>query len=127
MLEFLTKVFGPHRAVSVYVFMQNRGIALLALLAFGLGVGGLIYATAPRSHEHIAFETLPVATTMQIGNQAQNGLIVTVRLTGAETVTITTTEGEVAATVTDTACVEKRQYSDTGELRYRIKLRHYCD
>ena len=126
MLDVLSKLFGPHRGVSVYVFLQTRGLAILAFFIFVIGVVTLLVLTGPRKHEHLAFLTLPVVSTTAIGNQIKNGLIVTIHLPNGEAETVTITEGEVAVTVTDTACVEKRQYADTGELRYRIKLPRYC-
>jgi hypothetical protein len=127
MLDVLSKLFGPHRAVSIYVFLQNRGLVILAVLAFVIGVTTLMTLTGPRKHEHQAFVTLPVVSTTPIGNQIQNGLIVTIRLPTGETEAVTISEGGVAATVTATACVEKRRYTDTGEFRYRIKLPHNCE
>jgi Tfp pilus assembly protein PilZ len=122
----MSKIFGPHRAVSIYVFLQNRGLALLALAAFVIGVSALLILNRPEKHEHMAFLTVPVITTTSIGNQLKNGLIVTIRLPDGEALTVTTTEGEVAATVTATACVEKRRFVESGKFRYRIKLPHYC-
>lgn len=126
MLDVLTKILGPHRAVSIYMFLQTRGLAILAFFIFVIGVATLLIVTGPRKHEHHAFVTLPVVSTAAIGNQPKNGLLVTIRLPEGEVQTITISEENVAATVTATACVEKRRYADTGEFRYRIKLPRNC-
>lgn len=126
MLDLLSKIFGPHRAVSIYVFLQNRGLVLLALVAFVAIVATLLLTTGSGKHEHQGFLTLPVISTVPIGSDIRNGLIVTLRLPDGETVTIDTSDGGVAATVTATACVEQRRFVGTGEFRYRIKLPRNC-
>ncbi len=126
MLEILSRIFGPHRAVSIYVFLQNRGLVLLAVLGFAGIVATLLLSSDPARHEHEAFLTLPVISATAAGNDIRNGLIATLRLPDGETVTVTTTEGEIAAAVTDTACVEKRRFVDSGQARYRLKLRNNC-
>lgn len=126
MLDLLSKIFGPHRAVSIFVFMQNRGAALLAGLAFVIGITALLMLNAPREHEHVAFVTLPILTTNIPGNQIKNGLIASVRLADGTTVSISTSDVSVAKSVTDTACVEQRQFTGTAQFRYRLKLRQYC-
>ena len=126
MLDLLSRIFGPHRAVSIFVFLQNRGLILLAVAGFVIGVGALLILNSPRKHEHLAFMTVPVVSTTPVGNQIKNGLIVTIRLPDNETVTIDTADGGIAATVTATACVEKRRFVDTGEARYRLKLPRNC-
>ncbi len=126
MLKILTRVFGPHRAVSIYVFLQNRGLVLLALSAFVGIVATLLLSSDPAKHEYEAFLTLPVIKTTAIGNNIGNGLIVTMRLPDGETITVTTAKGEIAKTVAATACVEKRRFLATGEARYRLKLPRSC-
>jgi hypothetical protein len=127
MLNLLSSIFGPHRAVSIYVFLQNKGLILLALAGFVLIVSSLMILTGPREHEHVAFMTLPVVSAVPTGSNTSAGVIATLRLPGGETVAVTSTEGNMAAVVTDTACVEKRRFVDTGEARYRLKLLHHCN
>ena len=126
MLDLLSKILGPHRAVSVYVFLQNRGLILLAVAAFLAIVAGLLILSDPGEHQHQAFLTVPVVSTTPVGNDISKGVIASVRLPDGDVVAVTTTEGEIAATVTATACVEKRVFVQTGEPRYRLKLLHYC-
>lgn len=127
MLDILSKIFGPHRAVSIFVFLQNRGLVLLAGLAFVVGIAALLLLNAPRKHQHVAFVTLPVISTNIPGNQIKNGLIASVRLPDGTAVPINTSDAGIAKSVTDTACVEQRRFVDTGEFRYRIKLPRNCE
>lgn len=126
MLDLLSRIFGPHRAVSIYVFLQNRGLVLLAVLAFVGGIGALLLLNAPRGHEHVAFVTMPVLSVNIPGNQIKNGLIASVRLPDGKAVSINTSDAAIAKSVTDTACVEQRQFIGTDEYRYRLKLRKNC-
>lgn len=127
MLDLLSSIFGPHRAVSIYVFLRSKGLILLALVGFVAIVSSLMILTGPREHEHVAFMTLPVVSAVVTGRNASTGVVATLRLPDGETVAVTSTESNVAALVTDTACVEKRRFVDTGEARYRLKLLHNCD
>ena len=126
MLDLLSRILGPHRAVSVYVFLQNRGLAILAAAGFAAILGVLLMSSDPEEHRHEAFLTVNVISTAPVGTDISTGLIASVRLPDGETMAITTTEGEVAATVTATACVEKRVFVDSGAPRYRLKLPRYC-
>jgi len=126
MLNILSKIFGPHRAVSIYVFLQNRGLMILVALVFLGGVAALLLLNAPRDHEHVAFVTLPVISSNIPGGQIKNGVIASVRLPDGTAVSIDTSDGTIAKTVTDTACVEQRRFVGTDEYRYRFKLPHNC-
>jgi len=126
MLDILSKVFGPHRAVSIFVFMQTRGLAVLLAIAFVAVVSSLLFLNRPREHEPVAFMTLPVITAVPVGKDFSTGVIATLRLPDGEIISVTSTEGPIAATVSATACVEKRRFVDNGEFRYRLKLLHNC-
>lgn len=126
MLNILSKIFGPHRAVSIYVFLQNRGLMILVALVFLGGVAALLLLNAPRDHEHVAFVTLPVISSNIPGGQIKNGVIASVRLPDGTAVSIDTSDSGIAKTVTDTACVEQRRFVGTDEFRYRFKLPHNC-
>ncbi len=127
MLDLLSRLFGPHKAVSIYVFLRSKGLILLTLAGFVMIVSSLMILTGPSKHEHVAFMTLPVVSAVSTGSNASAGVIATLRLPDGETVAVTSTESNVAALVTDTACVEKRRFTDTGEARYRLKPLHNCD
>lgn len=126
MLDLLSRIFGPHRAVSIYVFVQRRGLAVLAVVGFVTLISALFILNRPREHEPVAFLTLPVITAFPVGKDFSTGVIATLRLPDGESVRITSTEGPVALTVTQTACVEKRRFVDNGEFRYRLKMPRNC-
>ncbi len=126
MLEILSKAVGPHRAVSVYAFLQTRGLAVAAVIGFVLIAGGLLYFSPDEHHEHEAFLTVPVLSATPINGDLRQGVIASVRLPDGSATSITTTEGVLATTVGETACIEKRVYVETGEPRYRFKLPDTC-
>lgn len=127
MLDILSKILGPHRAVSVYAFLQTRGLAVLGGLAMIAVVAGLLLTGSDEKHEHEAFLTASVLTATAINGDLNQGVIASVRLPDGSVTSVTSTEGPVSSTVTSTACIEKRIYVDSGEARYRLKLPRYCN
>ena len=127
MLKILSGIFGPHRAVSIYIFLQSKGLILLALAGFVALVSSLMILTGPEKHEHIAFMTLPVVSVVSTGGNTAKGVIATLRLPDGETVAVTSTEGGITTLETSMACVEKRRFVDTGAPRYRLKPMHNCE
>ncbi|TMV06803.1 hypothetical protein FGK63_11805 [Ruegeria sediminis] len=126
MLDILSKLIGPHRAVSVYVFLRTKGLAVLGVLVMVAILAGLLLMGGDDKHEHAAFLTVPVLSATAINGDLSNGVIISVRLPDGSATSITSTEGPVATTVGTTACVEKRVYVDSGEPRYRLKLPKNC-
>lgn len=126
MLELLSKIIGPHWAVSVYAFVRTRGVALLAGLAFAGLIATLLLVSSDEEHEHEAFLTVPVLSATAINGDIRNGVITSVRLPDGSATSITSTEWQVAETVTTTACIEKRVYVTSREPRYRLKLPRHC-
>ena len=125
MLDLLAKIVGPNRAVTIYVFLQRRGLAILGAVAFAAIVAYLLLVTGPEDHEHAGYFTAPVIEVIPAGNSTDNGALVEVVLPDHSTTRITA-EGPVVEALTDTACVEKRIYVKSGTPRYRLKLPHYC-
>ncbi len=126
MLTILSKLFGPHRAVTIYAFLQTRGIAILGVLVLIAIVSGIYLSASVEDHEHEAFLTLPVLSATPINGDIKTGIIISVRLPEGGATSITSTEGHIARTVTTQACVEKRVYVASGEARYRLKLPNKC-
>ncbi|MEY8842535.1 hypothetical protein AB9K41_26180, partial [Cribrihabitans sp. XS_ASV171] len=93
MLEILSKAVGPHRAVSVYAFLQTRGLAVAAGIGFVLIAGGLLYFSPDERHEHEAFLTVPVLSATAINGDLRQGVIASVRLPDGSATSITSTEG----------------------------------
>ena len=127
MLDIFAKIFGPHAGVSIYIFLQRRGLILLAAAGFAGVVAWLLLFTGPEEHRPMGFMKAGVINKFPIAGSEANGIIADLRLPDGEEIRINTTEGEVAKSVTDIACVEKRQFVKSGEFRYRIKLPQYCE
>ncbi|MGI9368787.1 MAG: hypothetical protein ACR2O2_08100 [Ruegeria sp.] len=126
MLNILSKIFGPHRAVSIYVFLKTKGLAIASVLVMLVIVSSLLLFSGDGEHEHHSYMTLPVLSATPINGNLKNGVIASVRLPDGTATSITSTEAEVSQTVGTSACVEKRIYENSGEFRYRFKLPHYC-
>ncbi len=127
MLNVLSTVFGPHRAVSIYVFFQTKGLAVLGVVALFAILGGLLLFSGDGRHEHDSFMTVPVLSATPINGDLNNGVIASVRLPDGSAASITSTEAEVSTTVGTTACIEKRVFVESGDARYRFKLPRYCE
>ncbi len=127
MLNILSAIFGPHRAVSIYVFLKTKGLAIAGALVMVVIVSSLFVLGGDGEHEHDAFMTVPVLSATPINGDLKNGVIASVRLPDGSAASITSTEGPVSQTVGTSACVEKRIYVDSGEARYRFKLPRYCE
>ncbi|MEX0367835.1 MAG: hypothetical protein AB3N22_17335 [Ruegeria sp.] len=126
MLNILSTLLGPHRAVSVYAFLQTRGLAVLGGLFLAAIIGVLYMMGSDDEHRHEAFMTVPVLSATAIGGDLANGVIASVRLPDGSAASLNSTEGQIAQTVGTTACIEKRIYVNSGEPRYRLKLPHNC-
>ncbi|MDA7966341.1 hypothetical protein [Ruegeria sp.] len=127
MLNILSTIFGPHRAVTIYAFLRTWGLGLLGGLAMIVLVAGLYLLGDDGKHEHEAFMTVPVLSATAINGDLRNGVIASVRLPDGTATSITSTEAPVSQTVGTSACVEKRIYVDSGEARYRFKLPRFCE
>lgn len=127
MLNALSAIFGPHRAVSIYAFLRTWGLGLLGGLVMVVLVSSLYLLGDDGEHEHEAFLTVAVLSATPINGDLRNGVIASVRLPDGSATSITSTEGPVSQTVGTSACVEKRVYVNSGEARYRFKLPRYCE
>lgn len=127
MLSFLSAIFGPHRAVSIYAFVRTWGLAI----AGGVGViavaAALLLLNDSGEHEHHSFMTVPVLSATPINGDLRNGVIASVRLPDGSAASISSTEAPISQTVGTSACIEKRVFVETGEPRYRFKLPRYCE
>ncbi|MEM7321071.1 MAG: hypothetical protein AAF408_18860, partial [Pseudomonadota bacterium] len=90
-------------------------------------VGFLWVITSDEDHEHVGFQVVPVLSSTPVNGDLDNGAVVSLRLPDGSAVSLTTNNGDLARSVTDTACVEQRVYVTSGDYRYRLKLRHLCD
>ncbi|WP_171124372.1 MULTISPECIES: hypothetical protein [unclassified Ruegeria] len=127
MLNVLSALFGPHRAVSIYAFMKTKGLAVLGGVGVVAVAAALLLLNDDGRHEHEAFMTVPVLSATPINGDLKNGVIASVRLPDGSATSISSTESPISQTVGDSACIEKRVYVESGEPRYRFKLPRYCD
>ncbi len=127
MLNVLSAVFGPHRAVSIYAFMKTKGLAVLGGVGVVAVAAALLLLNDDGRHEHEAFMTVPVLSATPINGDLKNGVIASVRLPDGSATSISSTEAPISQTVGDKACIEKRVYIESGEPRYRFKLPRYCE
>ncbi|WP_424831609.1 hypothetical protein [Ruegeria sp.] len=127
MLNVLSAIFGPHRAVSIYAFLKTWGLGLAGGLVMIVIVTTLFLLGDEGEHEHHSFMTVPVLSATPINGDLKNGVIASVRLPDGSAESITSTEAPVSQTVGTSACVEKRVYVDSGEARYRFKLPRFCE
>ncbi len=127
MLNVLSAVFGPHRAVSIYAFMKTKGLAVLGGVGVIAVAAALLLLNDDGRHEHEAFMTVPVLSATPINGDLKNGVIASVRLPDGSATSISSTEAPISQTVGDSACIEKRVYVESGEPRYRFKLPRYCE
>ena len=126
MLNILSSIFGPHRAVSIYAFIKTKGLAIIGGVGVVAVAAGLLLLSGDGRHEHEAFLTVPVLSATPINGDLKNGVIASVRLPDGTAASITATEAPIAQAVGTTACIEKRVYVDSGEPRFRFKLPNYC-
>ncbi|KIC45297.1 hypothetical protein RA28_12620 [Ruegeria sp. ANG-S4] len=127
MLNLLSAIFGPHRAVSIYVFLKTKALAIAGGVVMIAIVTSLFLLGDDGDHEHEAFMTVAVLSATPMNGDLKNGVIASVRLPDGTATSITSNEGPVAQTVGTSACVEKRVYVESGEARYRFKLPRYCE
>lgn len=127
MLNALSALFGPHRAVSIYAFLKTWGLGLAGGVLMIAIVTGLFLLGEDGEHEHHSFLTVPVLSATPVNGDLKNGVIASVRLPDGSATSINEPKEHVARTVGTTACVEKRVYVDSGEARYRFKLPSLCE
>lgn len=127
MLSFLSAIFGPHRAVSIYAFIKTKGLAILGGVGVIAVAAALLLLNDSGEHEHHSFMTVPVLSATPINGDLKNGVIASVRLPDGSATSITSTEAPVSQSVGTSACVEKRIFVESGEPRYRFKLPRYCE
>ncbi|WP_108861162.1 MULTISPECIES: hypothetical protein [Ruegeria] len=127
MLNVLSKLFGPHRAVSIYAFLKTWGLPVAGGVGLVAVAAGLLIFNDSGEHEHEAFMTVNVLSATPINGDLKNGVIASVRLPDGSATSVTSTDAPVSQTVGTTACIEKRVYVDSGEARYRFKLPRHCE
>ena len=125
MLSILSRFVGPSRAVSVYVFFRQWWLGFAFALVMALLVVFLVFRSAA-GPEHVAYVRLPVVGTEALNGDERNGIFVNLLLPDGQNLKLTETEGLIAASISDTAGVEKLKTADTGAVSYRLRRPERC-
>ena len=126
MLDFLAKILGPDRAVSVYVATRRFGIPVACVIGFALAFWLMVGLSDPDRMEHVAYLQVEVIEVTPLTQDARSGVFVDVRLPGGDVLKLTETEGAISRELTDTACLEQRRDRETGEISHRLRRAHRC-
>ena len=127
MLNVLSAVFGPHRAVSIYAFLKTWGLLVIAVVGTISIATALLILNDDGAHEHHSYLTVPVLSATPVNGDLKHGVIASIQLPDGSAMSINESKEHVARTVGQTACVEKRVYVKSGEARYRFKLPSLCE
>ena len=127
MLNVLSAVFGPHRAVSIYAFLKTWGLLVIAVVGTISIATALLVLNDDGAHEHDSYLTVAVLTATPMNGDLKHGVIASIQLPDGSAISVTEPKEHVARTVGQTACVEKRIYVKSGEARYRFKLPSLCE
>ncbi len=126
MLDLLAKIFGPQRAVSMYVAIKRFGIPVGLLIGFALVFWFIIDVSDPDRMEHMAYLRVEVVEVSPLTQDINSGVFVDVRLPDGTVLKLTETEGAISRELTDIACLEQRRDRETEEISYRLRRAHRC-
>lgn len=126
MLELLAKIFGPQRAVSIYVLIKRFWIPVTCILGFAAVFWFIVDVSDPDRMEHMAYLEVEVVDVIPLTQDVRSGVFVDVRLPDGEILKLTETEGAISRELTDTACLEQRRDRETGEISHRLRRAHRC-
>ncbi|WP_170328862.1 hypothetical protein [Ruegeria arenilitoris] len=127
MLTILSNLFGPHRAVSIYVFLKTWGLLVVGIVGIITVATALLVFNDDGTHEHDSYLTVSVLSATPVNGDLKYGVVASVRLPDGSATSINESKEHIARTVGTTACVEKRVYVESGEPRYRFKLPSLCE
>ncbi|CUK11276.1 hypothetical protein RUE5091_03399 [Ruegeria denitrificans] len=127
MLTILSKIFGPHRAVSIYGFLKTWGLLVVAIVGIITIAATLLVVNDDGTHEHDSYLTVSVLSATPVNGDLKYGVIASVQLPDGSATSINEPKEHIARTVGATACVEKRIYVISGEARYRFKQPSLCE
>lgn len=127
MLTILSKIFGPHRAVSIYAFLKTWGLLVVAVIGTISIATALLVLNDDGTHEHDSYLTVAVLSASPVNGDLKYGVIASVQLPDGSAISINEPKEHIARTVGTTACVEKRVFVESGEPRYRFKQPSLCE
>lgn len=126
-LKTLKQMFGTAKATTIYVFFYRWAFLIVfMLLCSTLVATFFLYFKLPH-HRHATYMTADVIGIVPLASNYSSGIIVDARLPGGTAIRVTSTKGAITSSIIDTACVEQRQYDQTGTYFYRLRLPHFCN
>lgn len=126
MLDFLAKILGPDRAVSVYLALKRFGIPVGLFVGFVTVFLVIVSLSNPNRMEHVAYLRVDVIDVTPLTQDINSGVFIDVRLPDGEILKLTETEGAIARELTNVACLERRRDRETGEISHRLRRAHRC-
>ena len=79
MLDLLAKIFGPQRAVSIYVAIRRFWIPVALLLGFAAVFLFIVNVSDPDRMEHMAYLRVEVVEVTPLTQDINSGVFVDVR------------------------------------------------
>ena len=126
MLDFLARIFGPDRAVSVYVALRRFGIPVALFAGFLAVFLTIVTVSNPDRMEHLAYLEVDVIAVTPLTQDVNSGVFVDVRLPDGQILKLTETEGAISRELESVACLERRRDTETGEISHRLRRAHRC-
>ncbi len=119
-LGHLKRQFGEVRALEIYVGLHRwAGLVVSAIVILALTVAFIIYYN-PEHHKHMLYEQADILGIVPLPlKYSPQKSVVDIRLNSGNAVRLTARETTIFG-VTDTVCLEKRQYDESKETFFRI-------
>lgn len=126
MLAIFSRLFGPARAVSLYLFIRQwwLGFAFVGLMGLILA---LLFAGSAGEPHHVAYFKTEVVSVEPLNVDVKNGVFVNLRLPDGKELQLTETEGLIAGSITDSACLEQLESPESGAVSYRLRRPERCE
>lgn len=127
LLRILTRVFGRKRGANLHFAFVEFGFAIVfGLLFLVLAITFFLRFQLPH-HNRIGYVTADVVGVIPRASVHASGIIVDIQLPDGTFARVSPRSGAIMGSIVDTACVEKRQYSESKEFRYHLVPPHKCD
>lgn len=126
-MRVLRKIFGETGALSAYLVLRRFGFIAVILLVIGTGVGA-VYFISSRGAEmtHVGYQLAQVDRLEILDGDARFGVIANVTLPDGASLRLVASEGRVAQSVGDTACVQVMRSPNSDQLAHRLTLLSDC-
>ena len=120
-MALLRRLFGDTGALSAYLVLRRVGIilgVLGALAIAAIAIYFLVPGEVPLDHER--YEIAQVDRLEILDGDARFGVVANVTLTDGTSLRLVASEGRVAQSVGDTACVEVQRNPENGQIHHRL-------